>query len=111
MMLTDRFSNFPKLALTKDGSCSLADAWRSSTIIEGGLELERIGKTIKILRSDGNFIEAQTPLGIFWLPAADLLSLTGSIRDYELNLYGASSAQIRAGDTVLDCGASIGTFT
>ncbi len=63
--------------------------------------------------AEGKKIELyQTPLGAFWIPAPGKNLLTWLV--WELTMqhdYESRNVKIRAGDTVIDGGAHVGTFT
>jgi FkbM family methyltransferase len=70
---------------------------------------EEIRRNSKLLgqRSDG-LQQWSTPHGNFWSPPSNALFL--DLAEQSVDVYG-SEAGVRKGDTVLDCGANVGTFT
>jgi FkbM family methyltransferase len=53
----------------------------------------------------------KTPCGNLWAPPAEKSALVYCIGEQERGFYGAGRRGVQAGDIVLDCGASFGTFT
>ncbi len=51
-----------------------------------------------------------TPKGRFWIPAGSDWSLHWDLAEQERKIYGAGPNAVRAGDTVLDCGANVGVY-
>jgi FkbM family methyltransferase len=66
---------------------------------------------IAVLKSDGAFDWVQAPQGRFWIPTRDREILAGMLIDQDDDVYGKGEHGVRAGDTVLDCGANVGVFT
>ncbi len=66
---------------------------------------------ITVLKSDGAFDWVQAPQGRFWIPTRDRETLAGMLIDQDDDVYGKGEHGVRAGDTVLDCGANVGVYT
>lgn len=52
-----------------------------------------------------------TPKGQFWIPKGNRYVLPFNLAEMEEHIYGTAPHFVRAGDIVLDCGASDGDFT
>jgi len=52
-----------------------------------------------------------TPLGPFWVESVPVSGLAAVISEQEQEVYGNWEIGVRAGDVVLDCGASFGAYT
>jgi FkbM family methyltransferase len=66
---------------------------------------------ITVLKSEGALDLVQAPQGRFWIPTRDREILAGMLIDQDDDVYGKGEHGVRAGDTVLDCGANVGVFT
>src|SRR5262249_37763207 len=51
-----------------------------------------------------------TPKGPFWIPKGNRYVLPFNLAEMEAHIYGVAPHFVRAGDIVLDCGASDGDF-
>ena len=63
--------------------------------------------SVRRISTDGRFVEWDTPLGLFWVPARDNMGFVPLLAEQEMRIYGP----IQKGESVLDCGANIGDFT
>ena len=52
-----------------------------------------------------------TPKGPYWIPRGNRYVLPFNLAEMEAHIYGAGEHFVRAGDVVLDCGASDGDFS
>jgi FkbM family methyltransferase len=52
-----------------------------------------------------------TPCGPLWAPLSERSTIVFCIGEQERGFYGTDKRGVQAGDVVLDCGASFGTFT
>jgi len=52
-----------------------------------------------------------TPRGRWWIPTGNEFVLPFNLAEQEREVYGKGDRAVHAGDTVLDCGANVGTFT
>ena len=52
-----------------------------------------------------------TPKGPYWIPKGNRYVLPFNLAEMEAHIYGAGEHFVRAGDVVLDCGASDGDFS
>ena len=68
-----------------------------------------VSQNLKKLQVDGDMQLWQTSLGEFWIPSASAKMLSVIISEQMADIYNAA-AVIRPGDTVIDCGADVGTF-
>jgi len=66
---------------------------------------------ITVLKSEGALDLVQAPQGRFWIPTRDREILAGMLIDQDDDVYGKGEHGVRAGDTVLDCGANVGVYT
>lgn len=72
---------------------------------------DRILSESRLLEQDPAGLELwQTPYGRFWIPAGQKYVLPFNLAEMETGIYGSGSHYIQPGETVLDCGANVGTF-
>lgn len=74
-------------------------------------DAKRIRRASTLIQKDGPLELWETPYGRWWLPGGspDILSIL--LAQQRRNIYGdAATGGVRAGDTVLDCGAHVGTY-
>ena len=72
---------------------------------------DRILAASRLLETDpAGFEHWETPHGRFWIPAGQKYILPFNLAEMETQIYGTGAHYIQPGDTVLDCGANIGTF-
>jgi len=69
-----------------------------------------LGATAIILERDGNNVLWQIDGARYWLPAGSKI-LPGMVAEQKLGSYEKAGHGVRAGEVVLDCGASIGLYT
>jgi FkbM family methyltransferase len=104
---------FPRLALTRDSHCSVADTWRA---IDGFARLwDRIGDISDDIEL-AEFDTAGYELAVveprkFWIPRGNRLALAEVLGEQEEDVYALHGRGVRPGDVVLDCGANVGSFT
>ena len=101
---------FPGLATARDHQCSLAAAWREA-VPERAIAARTIDRAMRQIREDGRLIEVEVAGRRMWIPGTDRLAFAEEIAEENEEEYGTGSTGIRAGDTVLDCGANVGAFT
>lgn len=65
---------------------------------------------ITVQKSEGALDLVQAPQGRFWIPTRNREILAGMLIDQDDDVYGEGEHGVRAGDTVLDCGANVGVF-
>ncbi|MBI3684610.1 MAG: FkbM family methyltransferase [Acidobacteria bacterium] len=63
------------------------------------------------LAGDRIFEQWETPLGVFWLPAASAHEVFFDLAEQMRGIYSVNGRGLRPGDVVLDCGANIGVYT
>ena len=68
-----------------------------------------VSKKLRRIEVAGDMQHWLTPHGEFWVPSASVDRLGFVISEQVSDIYGAVSL-VRVGDTVIDCGADIGTF-
>jgi FkbM family methyltransferase len=72
---------------------------------------DRILAASRLLETDpAGFEHWETPYGRFWIPAGQKYILPFNLAEMETQIYGTGAHYVQPGDTVLDCGANIGTF-
>jgi FkbM family methyltransferase len=72
---------------------------------------DRILRASKFVSKDGGLELWDTPKGRFWIPKGNRYVLPFNLAEMEEHIYGTEPHFVRAGDIVLDCGASDGDFT
>jgi FkbM family methyltransferase len=104
-----------RLAAKRDGRCRMLEARRA--VAEDDQRWRRIydlsGDTEIPQRDPAGLELAQLPGGRrpFWIPRNNQLALAEVVAEEEEDVYGRGGHDVREGDTVLDCGANVGTFT
>lgn len=83
-----------------EGYRGLVDQERQRSVIQP------LADRCKLLKKDGNLHLYATPHGEFWIPSGSDSVLPKLIAQQEAKIYGS----VRPGDTVIDCGAHVGTF-
>lgn len=71
---------------------------------------DRILNASKMLASDGEYEQWQTPKGTYWIPKESRYVLPFNLAEQDRRIYGRGPNFVRSGDIVLDCGANIGVF-
>lgn len=72
---------------------------------------DRILRQSKLVEQDSAGLELwETPYGRFWIPAGQKYILPFNLAEMETRIYGGGAHYVQPGDTVLDCGANVGTF-
>jgi FkbM family methyltransferase len=51
-----------------------------------------------------------TPMGRWWIPEGDDKTLPFNLAEQRMRIYGTGDQAVKAGDIVLDCGASVGVY-
>jgi FkbM family methyltransferase len=73
---------------------------------------DRLLAASKLIETDpAGYKLYETPLGRYWIPQGSEFVLPYNLAEMERAIYFDGEHTIRAGDTVLDCGANIGVFT
>ncbi len=72
---------------------------------------EEIRTRSRMLRADGGFELWETPFGQFWVPAGNWHAMPTILAQQQIGFYSSNKNVCRRGDTVIDCGAHIGTYT
>ena len=66
----------------------------------------------KVIETDPAGYELMdTPRGRWWIPTGNEFVLPFNLAEQEREVYGTGDRAVHAGDTVLDCGGNVGTFT
>ncbi len=105
-------ARFVHLAWSRYRDCPLACI--SSAIDDFDDRFDRIYdlyEKITVLKSEGAADLVEAPQGRFWIPTRNREILAGMLIDQDDDVYGKGEHGVRAGDTVLDCGANVGVFT
>jgi FkbM family methyltransferase len=105
-------ARFVHLARSRYRGCSLTRI--SSAIDDFDDRFDRIYDLypkITVLKSEGAVDLVEAPQGRFWIPTRDREILAGMLIDQDDDVYGEGEHGVRAGDTVLDCGANVGVYT
>ncbi len=72
---------------------------------------DRILRDSSLVETDPDGFEHwQTPYGRFWIPKGQKYILPFNLAEMETRIYGTGAHYVQPGDTVLDCGANVGTF-
>ena len=106
-----RAARFVHLAWSRYPGCPLTCV--SSAIDDFDDRFDRIYDLydkITVLKSEGAFDLVEAPQGRFWIPTRNREILAGMLIDQDDDVYGKGGHGVRAGDTVLDCGANVGAF-
>jgi FkbM family methyltransferase len=93
--------------------CPFSQAVKSGENLRRQIEIkDAILKGTRLVEKDpGGFDLWDTPKGRFWFPKGGDYVLPFELAEQERKIYGTGEQAVRPGDTVLDCGASVGEFT
>jgi FkbM family methyltransferase len=69
-----------------------------------------IARVSHLVRRESGLALWATPYGEYWIPASDDKILPILLAQEKRDIYGGEDWGVRAGDTVLDCGAYVGTW-
>ena len=72
---------------------------------------DRILHASRLVSQENGLELWDTPKGKFWIPKGNRYVLPFNLAEMESHIYGTAPHFVRAGDIVLDCGASDGDFT
>jgi FkbM family methyltransferase len=101
---------FAPFAGGRDPHCTLADAWREA-VLDGAILARRIERSMRVVRTDGDLEQVDTPDGRWWIPAGDRLSFAEELAEQRNEEYGTDRRGVQPNDVVLDCGGNVGVFT
>lgn len=73
-------------------------------------DAEEIARASHLVRRESGLALWATPQGEYWIPASDDKVLPILLAQEKRNIYGGTEWGVRAEDTVLDCGAYVGTW-
>lgn len=105
-------ARFVHLARSRDRGCPLTSVWGAIEGFDDRFDrIYNLYDKFTVLKSEGAFDLVQAPQGPFWIPSRNREILAGMLIDQDDDVYGKGEHGIRAGDTVLDCGANVGVFT
>jgi FkbM family methyltransferase len=91
--------------------CPLAEAMAAPRNAAAKVRVKaELTKRAKIVKKDGECILWDVSGEQYWLPSGSRI-LPGMLAEQKLGAYEAAGYGVRAGDVVLDCGASIGLYT
>ncbi len=72
---------------------------------------EILAASREIEKDPAGFHLWDTPMGRWWIPQGDDWMLPFNLAEQKRRIYGTGPQAVKAGDTVLDCGANIGVYT
>ncbi len=76
------------------------------------LESNTILEASKVVENDpAGYHRVQTPKGEWWIPEGNDYVLPFNLAEQAREIYGTGEYAVKAGDTVLDCGANVGVWT
>ena len=91
--------------------CPVDSVWSISSERASWLQVrDRLERSARIVRTDGEFVLWQIDGQQYWMPAGSRI-LSGMLAEEKTALYDSAGQGVRAGDVVLDCGANIGLYT
>ena len=75
--------------------------------------MERLGRESRLVERDDSGMELwDTEHGLFYIvPTTNMGAVFHMLSEQKTDVYGGPDCGVRAGDTVLDCGANYGAFT
>ncbi len=99
--------------LGRSPACPMARAIHSADELHTQIaNKDRILAASKLLEKDpAGYHLWDTPHGRFWIPQGSDYVLPFNLAEQERKIYGVGDQDVRAGDTVLDCGANVGVYT
>ncbi len=97
----------------RTGVCPWSETLRSAKNLREQIEIkDRILAASRVVEKDpAGYNLWETPKGRYWVPNSSDYSLHFNLAEQERKIYGTGERAVRAGDVVLDCGASVGVFT
>jgi FkbM family methyltransferase len=91
--------------------CPFGRAVRSEANMRDQIRIkDEILAASKMIGSDNEFEQWQTPKGTYWIAKGSRYVLPFNLAEQERRIYFDGEHQIRTGDVVLDCGANVGVF-
>lgn len=97
---------YPGLEVKSD-FCSRWQAYQDFNVMAKQKRFqEQIGRQMRLLAVDGPLEHWSTPDGEYWIPKGSRETLAVLIAQQKRGIYGA----IEPGETIIDCGAHVGTF-
>jgi FkbM family methyltransferase len=91
--------------------CSKWQAMRDHRIrLRQAADAKAIAGASHLVRRESGLALWATPQGEYWIPASDDKVLPILLAQEKRDIYGGADWGVRAGDTVLDCGAYVGTW-
>lgn len=87
------------------------DLWPALRDVWARHNFGRVSSKFLLEARDGQWERWKTPLGSFWIPAGERSGLAATVDEQLHQIYGGAGHGVRAGDIVLDCGASYGVYT
>lgn len=93
-------------------NCPMAHAVKSKANMDEKIRIkDRILAGSHLVKEDSGLELWSTPKGDYWIPKGNRYVLPFNLAEMEQHIYGSGEHFVRAGDVVLDCGASDGDFT
>jgi len=101
------------VALHNNHGCTLARAIESRKEGEKQVAIrEQLFRSFRLVEKSSEGLSLwDTPKGRYWIRTGGEKVLAHNLAEQERRIYMAGSVNVKAGDTVLDCGANVGVFT
>jgi len=107
-----RFHLFTLVVTGRSPVCPLRLALDSHAHLERLKEIKDRILVASHLTAERDGLELwETPKGPYWIPKGNRYVLPFNLAEMEAHIYGSGEHFVRAGDVVLDCGASDGDFS
>jgi FkbM family methyltransferase len=110
-IVLSRLLAFPAAIRHRNTRCTYSETWSLSVPVELALAQREVRNTFQVEKRDGPVELVRTPLGEYWIPIRDIDTLAETIEEQRRDVYRGTTAAVRPGDVVLDCGANIGVYT
>ena len=103
---------FALKAVGRSPVCPMSNALAADQNFE--LQKQRaidILKASKVIQKEPGYHWVETPKGRWWIPEGNDYVLPFNLAEQSREIYGTGEYAVKPGDTVLDCGANVGTWT
>jgi len=98
----------PGMIQGRDPHCSAGEILGRVALDRIMVRKEDVERASTVLRREQGLSLVRTPIGEYWTPSADVLTLCEMVTEHEKDIYAQGGVAVERGDVVLDCGANVG---